>query len=118
MKFINIGTQLRVRPFVMSDGTIRLEVHAERSTGKLDGLGIPQLNAVEFTTNVMVRGGVTVAMGGPIETEVTQGEKVSPFLSSIPYFGCLLCNTGNFTTERQLIMLLTARVVKPQASAK
>jgi type II secretory pathway component GspD/PulD (secretin) len=118
VKFINLGTQLRVRPFVLSDGTIRLEVHAERSTGKLDGLGIPQLNAVQFATNVMLRDGVTIAMGGPIETEVTQGEKVSPFLSSIPYLGCLLCNTENVTTEKQLIMLLTAHVQKPDASGK
>ena len=118
VNFINIGTQLRVRPFVMSDGTIRLEVHAERSTGNLDRFCVPQLNAVQLTANIVVRDGITIVMGGLIDTEAAQSQQAPPLLSSIPYLGCLIRNTENVTTEKQLIMLLTAHIQKPDASGK
>ncbi len=37
VNFMNVGTQLRLRPFISSDGMIRMEIHPERSTGALDG---------------------------------------------------------------------------------
>jgi type IV pilus assembly protein PilQ len=114
VNFINLGTQLRARPFIMSDGTIRLEVHAERSTGHLDAFGIPQTNAIQFTTNVTVRDGVTVAMTGPIGVvEATQDQEAPPFLSWIPYLGRLFRNTADVATSEQLIMLVTAQVTRP-----
>ena len=69
VKYLNIGTQLRFRPFVSSDGMIRLEIHPERSTGKLDDNGIPQTNTAQLTTNVLIPDGTTIVLGGLIDTE-------------------------------------------------
>ena len=35
VEFLEVGTQLRLRPFISSDGMIRLEVHPELSTGNV-----------------------------------------------------------------------------------
>jgi general secretion pathway protein D len=65
VKTIPIGTQLQVKPFVAADEKIRLEVFAERSTGRINSNGIPEINAVQIATNLMMSDGATVVMGGP-----------------------------------------------------
>lgn len=112
VEFINLGTQLRVRPFVASDGMIRLEVHAERTTGGLDGHGVPQTNTCEVTTNVMLRDGATTAVGGTICTEAVEDDDLAP-LRCLPCVDFLLGDPPAVATRRELIVLLTAHVVKP-----
>ena len=34
VNFLEVGTQLRIRPFISSDGLVRMEVHPELSTGR------------------------------------------------------------------------------------
>ena len=58
IEFLNVGTQLRLRPFVTSDGMIRIEIHPERSTGDVID-GVPRTRTNEITTNVMVPDGAT-----------------------------------------------------------
>ena len=56
VQFMDVGTQLRLRPFVVPDGIVRMEIHPEQSTGQLDSEGIPQTTSAQVTTNVMVPG--------------------------------------------------------------
>jgi hypothetical protein len=93
---IDIGTKLRVRPFVSSAGMIRLEIHPEYTTGHLDDRGVPHTETTQVTTNVMVRDGTTVAMCLPPHTETAKGEE-SPSL-----------------TKKQLIVLVTASLRERQ----
>jgi type II secretory pathway component GspD/PulD (secretin) len=53
VNFLDVGTLLLVRPFISSDGMIRMEIHPERSSGNLVN-GIPQTNTAQVTTNVGV----------------------------------------------------------------
>jgi type II secretory pathway component HofQ len=110
-KFVPIGTQLQVKPFA-ADEKIRLEVVATRSTGHLDPQGIPQTDSVQFSTNVVMRDGATVAVGGPSYVEVAQDRGVLSFLNGIPYVDSLLPGT-DVATHKQMIVLLTSRIYKP-----
>src|SRR5208283_3799854 len=80
--FMETGTQLRLRPFVGSDGIIRMEIHPENSTGALNAAGIPQTTGAHVTTNVMIPDGRTVVIGGLIEADHTYQ------MSGVP----VLCN--------------------------
>jgi general secretion pathway protein D len=111
VKWVPIGTQLQVRPFVASDGRIRLEVLAARSTGHLDSHGIPQTDTVQITTNLLMPDGATVVLGGPTYVEVTQDHGVLSFLSGIPYLDSLLPST-DVATHKQLIVLLTSHIYR------
>jgi general secretion pathway protein D len=113
VEYINMGTQMRVRPSVASNGTVRLEVHAEHTTGSLDALGIPQINTNEVSADVMIPDGATIGMAGDVYGEVTQDPHDVPFLSRMPYVGCLFCNTIDVATKNQVIVLLAARIWKP-----
>jgi len=67
IEFLDIGAQLRIRPFISSEGVIRMEVHPELSDGlvrDLAGFTVPRKDVTKVTTNIMVRDGCTVIIGG------------------------------------------------------
>ncbi len=113
-KFLKIGTQLRLRPYVMADGMIRMEVHPERSTGALDDEGIPQTNTSQITTNVMVPDGNTFIIGGLIDDEITKDWEGLPYLSDIPWIGGLFRHTFDKTTKKELVIILTPHIWRPE----
>lgn len=116
ISFLDVGTKLTIRPFIAPDGLIRLEVHPEQSSGKIDGNGIPQSSTTEVTTNVMVRDGATVVLGGLIETNIIEENKRIPLLGSLPWIGPLFQQTTESTERRELIVLITPRIVSEQTA--
>src|SRR5207253_2968885 len=80
VQFLDVGTQLRVRPFISSDGMVRMEIHPERSSGQVIN-NIPQTNTAEVTTNIMVPDGATIVIGGLIDNEDHKDQSGVPFLS-------------------------------------
>ena len=114
VEFQDVGTQLRLRPFVSSDGMVRMEIRPERSSGKIEA-GIPQVNAAQVTTNVMVPDGATIVIGGLIESEVQHGWAGVPLLSRLPWIGYLFRETIDNTTKRELVVILTPHIWRPKA---
>jgi type IV pilus secretin PilQ/predicted competence protein len=113
VSFMPIGTQLRLRPFVTPDGIIRLEIHPERSSGHLEA-GIPQTFTNSVTTNMFVRDGTTVMIGGLIDTEGDKNWQGLPFLSRIPLLGYLFRHTIDNLTKKELVVLITPHISNPQ----
>ena len=79
--FLEVGTQLRIRPFISSDGFIRMEIHPELSTGtvRIDGgFTLPDKEVTEVTTNIMCRDGNTVVIGGLIREDLATATSQAP----------------------------------------
>lgn len=115
IEFLDIGTQLRFRPFIASDGTVRMEIHPENSTGVVDPIsGLPSETTTEVTTNILVKDGYTIAIGGLIGDQVEKTTKQVPFLGSIPYLGVLFRQTVDKVSRREVIVLLTPHVIDPE----
>ncbi len=114
VNYMNIGTQLRLRPFITSDGMIRMEVHPERSTGALDIEGIPQTNTQQVTTNVMVPNGATIVIGGLMDTQIEQKRAGVPLLCRLPYLGVLFGTSETSVAKRELVVILTPRIWRPE----
>lgn len=117
ISFLDVGTKLIIRPFIAPDGLVRLEVHPEQSSGFIDNNGIPQSRTTEVTTNVMVRDGSTVVLGGLIETDTTESYDRVPFLGSLPWIGNVFRRKEESTRRRELIVLITPRIVREPADA-
>lgn len=115
VNYMNVGTQLRLRPFVSSDGMVRLEIHPERSIGALDAEGIPQTNTSQVTTNIMVPDGTTIVIGGLIDSEVDRARAGVPFLSRLPWLGFLFGESTNDVKKRELVIILTPHILRPEA---
>lgn len=114
VEFLDTGTQLRFRPFIAGDGYVRLEVHPENSTGVVDAVsGLPSEQTTEVTTNVLVKDGDTIAIGGLIGEQVETVTRQIPGLGSIPYLGALFRRTTDSMTRREVIVLLTPHIVDP-----
>jgi len=112
IEFLNVGTQLRLRPFVASDGMIRMEIHPERSSGEVID-GIPRTTTSEVTTNVIVPDSSTIVIGGLMEEEVIEQQSGVPGLSRLRWVGPLFRQKSKSTKKKELIVLLTPRICNP-----
>ena len=105
---MDVGTLLRLRPFISTDGVIRMEIHPERSSGHVDDAGVPQTHSTQVTTNVMVPDGATIVIGGLMDNEVKRELAGLPLFSHLPGIGVLFRHTTDSTVKKELIVILTA----------
>jgi len=118
VEFLDVGTQLTVRPFVSDDGFIRLELRPSVSTGTTSvqqGFVIPEEDTQRLTTNVMVRTGQTVVLGGLFKEETVVTRKQVPVLGDIPLVGAAFKGHDDNVNRSEVIFLLTPTVVKDES---
>jgi len=112
--FLSTGTVLRLRPFISSDGLIRMEVHPELSTGTVNvegGFTLPNKETTQVTSNIMVRDGCTVVIGGLMRDETKVTSSQIPLLGSLPMIGPVFRSTSEELGRREIIVLITPRIV-------
>ncbi len=112
INFLEVGTKLLLRPFVTQDGLVRMEIHPERSDGTINEAGLPQSRTTQVTSNVMIRDGATIVVGGLIEEQANQSQSRVPGLGALPVVGNLFKNKSNDTTRTELIVLITPRIIR------
>ncbi|WP_428388137.1 type II secretion system protein GspD [Mucisphaera sp.] len=119
---IDVGTQLYVRPFVSSDGYVRLELNPVLSEGNTEvsplGVILPNTSRQELQTNVMVRSGQTVVLGGLFTEDTTSSTNQVPFLGRIPILGNAFRGTDDSSDRLEIIFLIKPTIVRDQALAK
>lgn len=114
VNFLDVGTLLRIRPYIGNDGLIRLEVHPELSTGSVEiqqGLSLPQKQLTQVTTNVLCPDGATVVIGGLIREDLTTNTSQLPVFGSLPWVGVLFRNKKETIDRNEIIVLITPRIV-------
>jgi len=113
VSFLDVGTKLVLRPFISPDGMVRMEIHPERSSGKInDSTNLPDTQTTEVTTNVMVRDGTTVVIGGLIDEQIKEEISRVPFLGALPLIGPAFQNTSENVVRTEMIVLITPRIVQ------
>lgn len=114
IQFLDVGTLLRLRPFISEDGTIRMEVHPELSTGSVSvnsGLTLPTKEVTQVTTNVMCQNGSTVIIGGLIREDLQNDTDQVPILGDIPIAGWLFKQKTAKIDRREILVLITPRLI-------
>jgi type IV pilus assembly protein PilQ len=114
IQFLDTGTLLRLRPFISSDGSIRMEVHPELSTGTVSvdqGLTLPNKEVTQVTTNVMCQNGSTVVIGGLIREDLQTNTDQVPVLGNIPVAGALFRHKVDKIDRREILVLITPRLI-------
>jgi len=120
VEFLEVGTQLRIRPYISADGMIRLEVHPELSTGDVDvrgGFTVPDKDVTQVTTNVMVRNGSTVIIGGLIREDLASTVSQIPLFGSLPLVGTLFRQKKEDIDRNEIMILITPRIVYDEKEA-
>jgi type IV pilus assembly protein PilQ len=125
VEFLDTGTQLHVRPFVSDDGVIRMELKPQvseaivrdvrNSSGSV--VTVPDEITNELTTNVIVRDGQTVVLGGLFRDKTQTTRRQVPFLGDIPILGEAFRGTDNEVERTEIIFLVTPKIVNDQSLA-
>ena len=112
VKFLDTGTKLAFRPYIGNDGFIRMDIHPKDSSGNLNAQGVPNETAAELSTNVIVKDGHTVVIGGLFRDVVNSTKKQVPLLGNIPILGDLMKSNSDTTIRQEVIVLLTPHIIQ------
>ncbi|MEG0798483.1 MAG: secretin N-terminal domain-containing protein [Acidaminococcaceae bacterium] len=113
-EYVDAGIKLSYTPIVSEDGVyITSVVHTEVSTPTL----VPEIKNYKITsrtadTNVRMRNGETLVIGGLINEEEQKNIQKIPFLSNIPILGELFKNRTNSKTKTEVMMILTPHITE------
>jgi general secretion pathway protein D len=113
VQYKDVGTRLTVRPTISADGYVTLEVIQEVSSATTEtAFDAPVISTREAATQVLVKDGQTIVLGGLVDRQrdVTSGGV--PLLSSIPLLGAAFGRQGRRTAETELFLFLTPRVLR------
>jgi len=114
VEFLDTGTRLVFRPFIADDGFIRMEVHPEDSSGGLTDANLPFKVTTEVTSNIMVKDGKTIVIGGLFREDQNTARAQVPFLGNIPLAGYLFRRQRDRTQRDEVIILLTPHIIKDE----
>ena len=107
-EYVDAGIKLKYTPIVSRDGYITSAVHTEVSTPTLiSELKNYRINSRTADTNIRMRNGETLVIGGLISEEEQKQLQQIPFLSKIPLLGFLFKNHFRSKSKTEVIMLLT-----------
>lgn len=126
VQFLDTGINLTFRPFISREGTIRLELRPSVSEAVLrdivsaDGLivSIPDELTNEVTTNVRVKDGETLVLGGLFRESTKNTRRQVPYLGDIPVIGAAFKGYDDTVARDEIIFLITPSIVKDQLAAK
>lgn len=117
------GMKLNIEPVVDSEDKITSKVHAEVSTldyshgVKIDSFSVPGIATREAESEVNVRSGMTMAIGGLINSEDAKIVSKIPLLGDLPIIGRFFRHTSNTRDKRELIILITPTLVADDTPA-
>jgi len=113
---LKTGTRLIFRPYISGDGYIRMEVHPEDSAGEVKANGLPSKSTTEVSSNVMVKDGHTIVIGGLFRESSSVGRSQVPLLGNLPIIGRAFRSQRDRTVREEVIVLLTPHIVKDDAA--
>ncbi len=109
---IDTGIILRVTPQVSSDGYILMQLFVKSSVpSEVSTDDIPNEISRQATSQVLVREGETVVIGGVYRQRANRDMQGVPWLSSIPVLGWLFKSTLDKDRRQEMLVFITPRVV-------
>ena len=118
VEFIETGTQILFRPFIGDDGYIRLDIHPEDSSGGLTPENLPFKDTTEVSSNVLVRDGHTLVIGGLFREVVTSRNSQLPWLGDIPLAGVLFRGKRDSAIREEVIVLITPHIIDSEQAGE
>ncbi len=114
VQFVDVGTKLYVTPSIKRDGHVQLKIRPEVSTAKVETFQsnrIPIVSTTEAETSVLVKSGVTLIIGGLIDSKTERAQVQVPLLGSVPVLGAAFRSRTNTTKKTELVVFLTPQII-------
>ncbi|HVX41706.1 MAG TPA: secretin N-terminal domain-containing protein [Gemmatimonadaceae bacterium] len=119
VQYKDVGTKLTVRPTISIDGTVQLNVTQEVSNATTEtAFNAPVISTRSIRTDLLAQDGQTIVLGGLTDREHQVQSEGIPILSRIPLLGGFFGRQARTTTETELFVFLTPRVIRSDADAE
>jgi len=118
VEFLDTGTKLSFRPYIGNDGYIRMDIHPKDSSGDLKANNIPDETSAELVTNIIVKDGETVVIGGLFRDTIKANRTQVPVLGNLPIVGGLFRGTADQGKREEVIILLTPHIIEEPAQTE
>jgi type IV pilus assembly protein PilQ len=119
----DIGIILKVTPQVNARGFIKLTLAPEvsqnqgtTSFGGASGASIPIIGTRKAVTQVSLKDGYTMGIGGLISTNFNKGVNKVPLLGDIPLIGYLFKQDTQNNTVDNLVIFITAKTISAEGA--
>jgi len=121
IQYKDTGVKLEVTPRVNANGMVIMEISQSVSSPKkttVSGIDSATIEKKEINSSVAVHDGETIVLGGLIDDNNTANKGGIPWLHQLPWIGPLFGNTDNNRTKKELVVLITPRVVKSKQDSR
>jgi len=118
VQYRDVGTKLTIRPTINQDGYVSLLIQQEVNQATTEVLfNAPVISTREAATQVLVKDGQTIVLGGLRDRQRNANQTGIPILSHIPILGGLFGSADRSSSETELYLFLTPRILKTDADA-
>ncbi|HKI59997.1 MAG TPA: type IV pilus secretin PilQ, partial [Mariprofundaceae bacterium] len=113
VEFKKAELKLEVTPQITANKTVimAVDISKDAPTGATVQ-GNPILSTKKVTTNLQVKDGETIVIGGIFTRDSSSNESGVPGFKEIPILGWLFKTTGKSDTKTELLIFLTPSIVK------
>jgi len=122
VQFKKAVLSLTVTPHITPDNNIIMDIRVHKdnvgeviSTGGLGGT-VPSIDTRMIETQVLVKDGQTIVLGGIYETERRETVNKVPFLGDIPGLGVLFRSKQRIDNKAELLIFVTPRILEEGSS--
>ena len=115
IQYRNTGIQLSVKPTINSKGYLTLNINQNVSnaqTNDTSDISSPLIFDRSLTTDVLLKSGEMVVLGGLITENKSSDSTQLPFLGSIPILGKLFSTSGDSIDKTELVIMVKPTILK------
>jgi len=119
IEYREFGVRMEAVPIVLGNGRLRLDVAPEVSerdfsnSVSIDGFVVPGITTRRVNTQVEMRFGETLMIGGLIASRKAGSTNKVPFLGELPWIGTAFRTVRFEDAETELMILVTPHMVAP-----
>jgi len=120
---LSVGVELDVTPFINPDGLVVMDINQEiddlNGSTAIQGIGdVPNTDKRTLSSEIAVKNGDTVILGGFIRSEKDLARSGVPILQDIPLLGALFSSHSSNKSRDELLVLMRPTVLRtPELAA-
>ncbi len=114
-EFVDAALELTVTPHITPHGTVLMNVEAKKNEANFSqtsGEGVPTIDTNEITSQVLIKDGDTLALGGIFKTIKSSDVSKVPALGNVPFLGWLFKNKAKKEEVTEILIFITPRIIK------
>lgn len=122
VEYRNTGVLLTVKPTVLSNNRVDLDISQEDSQAQPissgSGVNSPSIFQRKIKTTLTLRDGGSVVLGGLVSNQTTTGNSGVPFLKDIPILGNLFKSSSRDHQRTELVVIIVPYIIENSDQAE